>query len=221
MSKIYSTHHRALQDAYQTRKLADTVESLIVHAEISDEEKAFIESREMFFLSTIDHAGRPSVSYKGGARGFVKVVDTGTLAFPSYDGNGMFLSMGNIKGNHKVGLLFIDFENPHRLRAYGEASVMQEDPLLQEYKEAQLIVRVKVTEMWKNCPRYIHKYKKVEDSRHVPASHCETPIPNWKKLADIQPLLSSAEQKKVADQGGTISMEELQQMEQRDDKPQK
>ena len=217
MSKIYSNAHRVLQDQFDTRRLADTVESIILHDTIQEDERAFIESRDLFFLSTIDDQGRPSVSYKGGNKGFVRVVDEHTLAFPSYDGNGMFLSMGNISANSKVGLLFIDFEQPHRLRAYGEASVSDDDPLLKEYPESQLIVRVKVTQMWRNCPRYIHSYTRTASARHVPQANKETPLPDWKKLDALQPVLPKGDQEKVQAHGGTISMEELATIEQRQD----
>ena len=217
MSRLYGEQHREFQDEFETRKLADSVEGVIVHSEITDEEKAFIESRDMFFISTVDHLGRPSVSYKGGEKGLVKVVDKNTLAFPSYDGNGMFLSAGNMSINNKVGILFIDFENPHRLRIYGEGSVSKDDPLLAEYKEAQLIIRIKTTEIWINCPRYIHKYKKVETSEYVPQANCETPLPQWKKLDLFQEILPSKDQGKADAQGGTITLEELQEYEKRDD----
>ena len=217
MSKLYGEQHRGFQDEFGTRKLADTIENVIVHDEVSDEEKAFIESRDMFFLSTIDHLGRPSVSYKGGERGLVKVVDVNTLAFPSYDGNGMYLSAGNMTINNKIGMLFIDFENPHRLRIYGEASVSNDDPLLAEYIDAQLIIRIKITEMWINCPRYIHKYERVESSKYVPEKDKEAPLPEWKKLDLFQEMLPSKDQGKAEEQGGTISLEELQEYEKRDD----
>lgn len=217
MSKLYGEQHRGFQDEFETRKLADTIEDVIVHSEVSDEEKAFIESRDMFFLSTVDHLGRPSVSYKGGERGLVKVVDANTLAFPSYDGNGMYLSAGNMTINNKVGMLFIDFENPHRLRIYGEASVSNDDPLLSEYNDAQLIIRIKITEMWINCPRYIHKYERVETSKYVPQKDTEAPLPEWKKLDLFQEMLPSKDQGKAEEQGGTITLEELQEYERRDD----
>jgi predicted pyridoxine 5'-phosphate oxidase superfamily flavin-nucleotide-binding protein len=138
MSRLYGPVHRSLQDRFDTRRLADNVEARIVLTEIPAEHKAFIESRDMFFLSTIDHQGRPTVSYKGGDPGFVRVLDGKTVAFPCYDGNGMFYSMGNLLGNGQVGMLFINFEKPHRLRLQGIASVDDNDPLLAEYAEAQL-----------------------------------------------------------------------------------
>ncbi len=217
MSEIYDENHLKLQTEFETDKLAATVENIIVHDEVMDDDKAFIESRDMFFLSTIDTGGKPTVSYKGGDPGFIRVVDNKTLAFPSYDGNGMFLSMGNISGNGSVGILFIDFENPHRLRLQGEASVDKNDPLMSEYEEADMIVRVNVSKIWKNCPRYIHKYVKEAASAFVPRTDCDTPMPDWKKLDKIQPILPSKDQGKAEEQGGTISIEELMAIEARDD----
>lgn len=217
MSRLYNEEHRAFQDEFETRTLADVVENIILQDEFTDKDKTFIESRDMFFLSTVDHLGRPSVSYKGGEKGFIKIIDKNTLVFPSYDGNGMFLSMGNIKTRSKIGLLFIDFENPHRLRAYGEATVSADNPLLDQYEEAQLLVTVKITELWRNCPRYVHKYQKVETSKYVPQTDHETPLPDWKKLDKIQGILPSKDQGKAEQQGGTITIEELQELERRED----
>src|ERR1700719_5210023 len=141
MSRLYGPQHRALQDRFDMRRLADGVERRIVATEISAQHREFIESRDMFWLATVDHQGRPTVSYKGGDPGFVRVLDSRTVAFPCYDGNGMFYSMGNLLGNPQVGMLFVNFEKPHRLRLQGTASVDDNDPLLQEYAEAQLVVR--------------------------------------------------------------------------------
>ena len=190
MSDFYHDGSRGLQDRFDTRRLADRIEERLVVDRIGDADKAFIESLDMFFLATADDAGQPSCSYKGGQPGFVRVVDPSTLAFPNYDGNGMFLSMGNVVRNARVGLLFIDFERQRRLRLSGEATISAADPLLECYPEAQFIVRVNVTHVFPNCPRYIHRYQLVERSSFVPKSGCNTPIPNWKKsewAADVLP----------------------------------
>src|SRR3984957_8271238 len=150
MSEIYSDKHRALQETYDTVRLADRIEEIIVRPEVSSEHKSFIESRDMFFLTSVDHRGYPTCSYKGGAPGFVKVIDNTTIAFPSYNGNGMFLSMGNIGRNDKVGLLFLDFETPHRVRVHGLASIDPNDRLLAQFQGAELVVRVAVTETFIN-----------------------------------------------------------------------
>jgi predicted pyridoxine 5'-phosphate oxidase superfamily flavin-nucleotide-binding protein len=181
MSTLYHDSSRALQDRFDARRLADRIEQRLVKDRIGDDDKAFIESLDMFFLATADADNQPSCSYKGGKPGFVCVVDPGTLAFPTYDGNGMFLSMGNVTQNRRVGLLFIDFLRPKRLRVSGEASLHLDDPLLSAYPEAQLIVRVAVTHVFPNCPRYIHKLALVERSGFVPSSDCATPVPAWKR----------------------------------------
>ena len=208
MSRLYGPLHRSLQDRFDTRRLADNTEARVVLTEIPPEHKAFIESRDMFFLSTIDHQGRPTVSYKSGDPGFVRVLDSKTVAFPCYDGNGMFYLMGNLLGNQHVGMLFINFEKPHRLRLQGLATVHDNDPLLPEYPEAQLIVRVAVTEIFRNCPRYVHHYRKIEASKFVPRSTGETPIAPWKRVDDIQEALPARDRERVEREGGLISRAE-------------
>jgi uncharacterized protein len=205
MSRLYGPLHRSLQDRFDTRRLADNTEARVVLTEIPPEHKAFIESRDMFFLSTIDHQGRPTVSYKGGDPGFVRVLDNKTVAFPCYDGNGMFYAMGNLLGNQHVGMLFINFEKPHRLRLQGIVDVSDDDPLLPEYAEAQLIVRVTVTEIFRNRPRYVHHYKKIEPSKFVPRATGETPIAPWKRVDDIQAVLPARDRARVEREGGLLS----------------
>ena len=208
MSRLYGEQHRELQDRFQSRKMADRIEQIAVKTEIGAEEKGFIESRDFFFLTTVDHNGRPTVSHKGGDPGFVKVIDASTLVFPSYDGNGMYLSMGNITANPHVGFLFIDFERPFRLRAQGTAELSQAPELMAHFKEADLVVRVAISELWMNCPRYIHRYQKLATSRYVPQDDAETPVCEWKRIEGVQDVLRPGELQQVARSGGTIPIEE-------------
>jgi predicted pyridoxine 5'-phosphate oxidase superfamily flavin-nucleotide-binding protein len=172
---------RSLQDRFDTRALADRIDGLLVSATISDGDRAFIEARDMFFLATADAEGRPTCSYKGGEPGFVQVLDDHWLAFPNYDGNGMYLSTGNVLANPHVGMLFIDFEKGHRVRLEGEASIDLTDPLRSAWPEAQFVVRVRARAVYPNCPRYIHRYQLVRRSRFVPRDDCLTPVPEWKR----------------------------------------
>ena len=178
---LYHDGSRELQDRFDTRRLADRIEERIVHDKIDDGDRAFIEARDMFFIATTDEDGQPQSSYKGGEPGFVRVLDEKTIAFPLYDGNGMYLTAGNLMTTKKVGLLFIDFEGRKRMRLNGVASIADDDPLLAEFPEAQMIVRVTASEVFPNCPRYIHEYKLVKRSRFVPKRECETPVPQWKQ----------------------------------------
>jgi predicted pyridoxine 5'-phosphate oxidase superfamily flavin-nucleotide-binding protein len=210
MTRMYGPIHRSLQDRFDTRRLADNVELRVVGTEITAEHKAFMESRDMFWLATVDHQGRPTVSYKGGDPGFVRVLDSKTLAFPCYDGNGMFYSMGNLIGNAQVGLLFVNFEKPHRLRVQGAASVDDHDPLRADYPEAQMVVRVAVTEVFRNCPRYVHRYQKVTASEFVPRAGGNTPLAPWKRVEDVQAVLPARDQGRAEREGGVISREEYE-----------
>jgi predicted pyridoxine 5'-phosphate oxidase superfamily flavin-nucleotide-binding protein len=181
MPSLYSPSARALQDRFDTRRLADRLVEVKVHDRFTPDDRALIERLDMFFLATVDDAGQPTCSYKGGDPGFVTVVDDETLAFPNYDGNGMYLSMGNVDATRRVGLLFIDFERQRRLRVEGTAELRHDDRLLARYPEAQFMVRVKAERIYPNCPRYIHKHGLVERSAFLPRAGAPTPIPGWKQ----------------------------------------
>jgi hypothetical protein len=178
---LFHDGSRLLQDRFDTRRLADRIDERLVVDSISDHDRAFIEARDMFFLASSDEHGHPTCSYKGGDPGFVHVLDERTIAFPNYDGNGMYLSMGNVLRHPDVGMLFIDFEHPSRLRLEGSASIDLDDPLLPEWPDAQFVVRVAVARVYPNCPRYIHRYALVERSKFVPRQAQETPVPDWKR----------------------------------------
>ena len=179
----YNAGSRELQDRFDTRRLADRLDERTGRDHIRPEDAALIERMDMLFLATADAKGRPQCSYKGGEPGFVRVLDAHTLAFPNYDGNGMYLSWGNALVNPHVGLLFIDFvaERPSRLRVEGVASVELDDELAGTWPEAQFVVRVRAQRVFPNCPRYIHRMALVERSVYVPRAGTPTPVPEWKR----------------------------------------
>jgi len=178
-----STYHegsRELQDRFDTRRLADRLAEG-ASDRIGDAHRAFIEARDMFFIATVDERGFPECSYKGGAPGFVQVLDETTIAFPLYDGNGMFLTAGNLTAaNRNVGILFVDLETGTRLRLNGAASIDPEDPLLADHPHALLIVRVATRSVFANCRRFVHRYELVERSVFVPDEDAAPPVPDWK-----------------------------------------
>jgi predicted pyridoxine 5'-phosphate oxidase superfamily flavin-nucleotide-binding protein len=171
---------RAMQERFDSVRLADKVSSVTMHDHFTEGDRAFIERMDMFFLATGDAQGNLDCSYKGGDPGFIRIIDDTTLAFPIYDGNGMFMSAGNILEHAKVGMLFIDWQHQWRMRVNGVASIAFDDPLMAEYPEAQCVVRVRPEQIFPNCPRYIHKMELVERSVFVPRAACETPDPDWK-----------------------------------------
>jgi len=179
---MYHDGMRRLQDARETQALADRLEQVTVREEFTDDDRAFIERCPMFFIATADAHGHPDCSYKGGMPGFVRVIDSRTLAIPDYDGNGMYRSWGNVLVNPNVGLLFIDFENPKRIRVNGTAEVRENDPLRAEYPDAPFIVRVSATRIFPNCPRYVHKMQLVDYSAYAPRPEYVPPAPAWKNF---------------------------------------
>lgn len=181
MSKLYGESHRLLQRQFDSVRIADRIEERLFHEHVTPDDKEFIESLDMFFLATADSAGRPNCSYKGGDPGFVRVLDPKTLAFPNFDGNGMFLSTGNTLGNPEVGLLFIDFMRQKRMRLNGTASLVPADAVQPPHAGAQFLVKVAVRQVFPNCPRYIHKMELVERSPFVPRGNEEPPVPAWKR----------------------------------------
>lgn len=178
----YTDSQRSLQDQCDTRRIADRIDQLLVRDVIDPGAAAFIERQDMMFVASVDGTGCPTCSYKGGAPGFVRVLDEHTLAYPSYDGNGMFLTLGNVSETHRIGLLFIDFQHPNRLRVHGRAQVRADDPLVDTWPGAQHVVRVEVTAVFPNCPRYIHRMQQTERSSFVPDGEKPPPVPDWKRM---------------------------------------
>ncbi len=178
---MYNRASRKLQDQFDSRRIADRLEQRTVHSTFTGEDRIFIERSPMFFLATADAEGRPDCSYKGGMPGFVRVINANTLVFPDYDGNGMFKSLGNMMVNPHVGLLFIDFEHPDRIRINGSATVHDDDPLLSDYPGAQLMIHVQAEQIFPNCPRYIHEMHLVSYSVYAPRLDHTPPEPDWKR----------------------------------------
>ncbi|HYC64253.1 MAG TPA: pyridoxamine 5'-phosphate oxidase family protein [Reyranellaceae bacterium] len=178
---MYHDGNRRLQDQFESRRIADRLEEKLTRTALSDSDKAFVEGAMFFFLATADAQGRPDCSFKGGAPGFVRATGPAELAFPDYDGNGMFKSLGNVVVNPAVGLLFIDMgEKPKRLRINGTATVTRDDPLMQKFAGAQLLVRVAIRAIFPNCPRYITTPGAGHPSVYAPRKGHTPPEPAWK-----------------------------------------
>ena len=186
---MYHEGMRQLQDARDTRVLADRLEQVISRDAFTPEDRAFIERSAMMFVATADTDGRPDCSYKGGVPGFVQVLDTRTLLVPDYDGNGMYRSWGNVMVNAHVGLLFIDFENPKRLRVNGSARVVSDAAVLQQLEGAVFAIRIEVERIFPNCPRYLHRMKTEEVSAYAPRACYTPPVPGWKSNEQFRDAL--------------------------------
>src|SRR3984893_4580715 len=180
---MYHAGNRELQDQFGSRALADRLADKLWRDRFKDSDKAFIESVGFFFLAAANRQGEPDCSFKGGAPGFVQVAAPDLLLFPDYDGNGMFKSLGNIRVNPSVGLLFIARnEKPQRLRVNGHAVIVEHDPLMAEFPGSQLLIRMTPTDIFPNCPRYIPDLPGGAPSPYVPRAGVPPQAPAWKGL---------------------------------------
>lgn len=210
--EFYSPQQRALQDELQTRPLANAVAFAIVRDVLEPEAAGFIESRDYFFLSTVNDEGEPTVSYKGGNVGVAHVVDEKTIVFPNYNGNGMYFSAGNISATGKVGMLFIDMCTPHRVRVQGTAKLSHNEEHMKRYPGAEFVVEVTVDKAFLNCARYIHKHERTgETNRYVPDEKGDAPFPSWKRIDLLQEFLPPDDARKAAESGGPITEDEYKQ----------
>jgi predicted pyridoxine 5'-phosphate oxidase superfamily flavin-nucleotide-binding protein len=179
-SVLYHEGNLAFQDEFGSRRLSDRLEERS-RSQFTDDDTSFIESCIYFFIATANASGHPDCSFKGGAPGFVRITGPSELAFPDYDGNGMFKSLGNLSVNPHVGLLFIAMHGtPKRLRINGTARIDRDDPMLGETVGAQLIVRVQAKVIFPNCPRYIPSLTLADPSIYVPKVGAAPVEPAWK-----------------------------------------
>ena len=206
MNFSYSDQSIELQRRFGTEALAAAELQSIVHAELTEDDQSLVQGAEMFWLASVDEHGCPTVSFKGGAPGFVRIRDSKTLLFPSYDGNGMFHSMGNIEATGSIGMLFMNLEEPTRLRVHGRAVLMHEDELVALWPGAELVVMVSIHSLVTNCPRYIPKFKRLEASRYVPNPDTgEQPLAGWKQIDALQSVLRETDQVRVQQEGKMIT----------------
>ncbi|MCE7999737.1 MAG: pyridoxamine 5'-phosphate oxidase family protein [Rhodobiaceae bacterium] len=209
-TEFYSDAQRKIQSDQDSENLAAAMAATIVFDELQEDHSDFIASRDYFFLSSVNAEGEPTVSYKGGPVGLVQVLSPKRLAFPSYDGNGMFYSMGNIAEAGKIGMLFIDMETPHRVRVQGTAKVSKDPDLMQRFPGANMVVEVEVTSAFINCARYIHKHERVETSKYVPDEKGDQPFPSWKRIDLLQDALPGKDAGGADEAGGLITIEQYQ-----------
>lgn len=185
--ELYGDGARALQDEFDSRRLADRLFDLTVHAELTSDDVALIEAQSTVWISTVDADGWPDVSYKGGDPGFVRVVSPTELRIPSYDGNGMMRTLGNISDTGRVALLFVDTSRPWRMRVHGTARVSTAAADVDAFHGAFAVIVVTIGRVFPNCGRYIHQDGRI--SEYVPRPDHEPPIPEWKTYDVINDAL--------------------------------
>ena len=191
----YHDGQRRLQDIFDSRRIADRLDQVTYSTQLGEGQRAWIEASEMFFLATVGPGGHPDCSFKGGRPGFVRVLSPVELAWPDYDGNGQFRSLGNLLANPHAGLLFIDWTRPARLRVNGLAKIAQDDPLRASWEGAQQVVRLAIEQVFPNCPRYLPRMHVVESSPYAPAAGHKPPRPGWKDDPRFRDALPGKDQR--------------------------
>jgi predicted pyridoxine 5'-phosphate oxidase superfamily flavin-nucleotide-binding protein len=187
---MYHEGNRELQARFGSTALADRLMDKTHRTAFTDGDKAFIEGLPFFFLATADAEGRPDCSFKGGEPGFVRILAPDLLVYPDYDGNGMFKSLGNIRSNPQVGLLFIAMgEKPRRLRVSGTAELSFGAAELAHFPGGQLLVRIRPTHVFPNCPRYIPSMRLEAASPYVPQAGCAPVEPAWKGFPEFKDVV--------------------------------
>ena len=186
---MFHEGHRALQDRFDGRRVADALEKHRRLAAFGAEHVAMIEEARFFFLATA-HGDSVDCSFKGGPPGFVRVTGPASLEWPDFDGNSMYRSLGNILGSPNVGLLFIRFGGrSDRLRVNGRAEILYDHPRLAEHKGAKMMVRLQAREIFPNCPRYIPDLTAGTASVYLPDADGPGAKPAWKERDYIGPIL--------------------------------
>lgn len=122
----------------------------------------FIGEQTSFFLATANADGQPYIQHRGGPAGFIRILDKTTLAFADYRGNRQYITQGNLSENPKAYIFLIDYVNRRRIKLWGEARVVEDDPALtaslmpKDYKaKPEQAILFKITAWDSNCPQHI------------------------------------------------------------------
>lgn len=132
--------------------------------EITHDIADYIAAQRSFFLATVNSKGQPYIQHRGGPPGFLKVLNKNTLAFADYKGNKQFISQGNLVDNNKAFIFLIDYTNKSRVKIWGTAEIIENDPELLEklmsgherYKaKPEQVLKFTVEAFDRNCPQHI------------------------------------------------------------------
>ncbi|WP_240351458.1 pyridoxamine 5'-phosphate oxidase family protein [Streptomyces olivoreticuli] len=186
---FYHEGSRRVQRRLGTEQLATHIAERYVTDLLVDEHIGWIRAADAVYLATVDPAGRPECSYKGGLPGFVRVPDPRTLEIPSYDGNGMYRTLGNAAATPGIGMLFLFPELPAKLRVNGDCELLTDPGSLTPHPGAEAVLRVHIREVFENCPRYLHDRRTGTHSEHCPRPDYRPPEPDWKKKPEYEGLL--------------------------------
>lgn len=162
---------KAAQTRYGSREMYENfVKQGITEDVLTEKEIEFIRARDSFYMGTIGSNGYPYIQFRGGATGFLKIIDEKTLGFADFKGNLQYISVGNLIDNDRVFLFLMDYAHRRRLKIWGRGEVVDNAPeLLAElavsnYRaEVERGILIKIEAMSWNCPQHIPiKYSAAE-----------------------------------------------------------
>lgn len=188
-AEFYHGASRHLQRRFGTEGLAAHIARRYVVDALEPEHVEWIRGASAVYVATVDPQGFPECSYKGGLPGFIQVLDPRTLELPSYDGNGMYRTLGNASAQPRVALLFLFPELPAKLRVNGACEVLTQPSAVASHIGADAVLRVHIREVFENCPRYLHNPVTGEYSAHCPRPGYRPPDPAWKLKPEYDGLL--------------------------------
>ncbi len=184
--KFYFKNQINLQKKFDGQKVAETLKKYRVYSKLEPRHKVLIKKSRLFVISSIGKK-YPDCSIKSGLPGFVKINGNNSIQWNDYDGNRMYRTLGNISYNNKVSLLFLDIEAPEKkerpdyptkLRILGKATIFTN-------KKKRITIKVKISFVFPNCPRYLPNYKFMSSSTYL----LKKKIPEWKKRSYIKDIL--------------------------------
>jgi predicted pyridoxine 5'-phosphate oxidase superfamily flavin-nucleotide-binding protein len=169
---------KAQQEKYGSRRSYARMEAMARGTELSFAEADFIAERDSFYLSTVGESGYPYVQFRGGPKGFLKVLDQQTLAYADFRGNLQYISVGNLTRNDKAALILMDYAQRRRLKIYARIEVIEakdapkliaqlQDPGYEAKVERAMLLHVEAFD-W-NCPQHIKQRFTLEEIRELNA----------------------------------------------------
>jgi predicted pyridoxine 5'-phosphate oxidase superfamily flavin-nucleotide-binding protein len=163
-SLVFTPAIKALQERYGSRRQYARMEEAGSTDRLGPDESAFLEERDSFYMASVGATGWPYIQHRGGAKGFLKVIDDRTIAFADFRGNKQFVSTGNVATDNRVALILIDYPRQARLKILGRAGVFEgeqakewiervRDPGYQATVERVFVIHIEAFD-W-NCPQHI------------------------------------------------------------------
>lgn len=194
---FYTGGSRRLQRLFGTEQLAAHLARRYVLDQLEIAHQTWIRGADAVYVATVDSRGHPECSYKGGLPGFIQVPDSRTLEIPSYNGNGMYRTLGNAAAQAWIGLLFLFPDEPAKLRVNGVCAVLTDPAALATHTGAEAVLRVGVREVFENCPRYLHDPAAGKYSVHCPRPDYQPPDADWKQKPEYAGLLPAPPPRQV------------------------